>query len=80
VKNLHRELLPKLAPVKDVPPWEAFERFFQRPWLDHIEHWMTQFTGPSENQASYGREVARLTSMASLMLMLMCPRRARRNS
>jgi len=72
-KNIQWQLLPKLAPVKDVPPWDLFERFYQRPWLEHIDHWVFQFTGPNENQVNYGREVARLNSTATLMLMLNVP-------
>ena len=73
-KNLRWDLLPALPPVSPTPSWEQFERYFQRPWLDHQETWLHQNTGPSENQANYGREFSRLTSIASLMLMLDVPR------
>jgi hypothetical protein len=76
-KAIRWELLPKLAPVRPVPRWEAFERIFQRPWLDHIDNWMVQFTGPSENQECYGREIARANSIGILMLMLDVPRERR---
>ena len=72
-KNIQWNLLPNLTPVKNVPPWDLFERFFQRPWLEHIDHWVNQFTGPNENQVNYGREVARINATASLMLMLNVP-------
>ncbi len=73
-KNLHWDLLPSLKAVGTVPAWAQFERYFERPWLDHIETWLLQSTGPSENQVNYGREFSRLSSMASLMLMLDVPR------
>ncbi|WP_075078071.1 hypothetical protein [Terrimicrobium sacchariphilum] len=72
--KLRWDRLPSLKPVGNVPSWEQFERYFARPWLDHQESWLLQHTGPSENQVNYGREFSRLTSMASLMLMLDVPR------
>jgi hypothetical protein len=76
-KNIRWDRLPSLAPVGKVPAWEQFERYFQRPWLDHQESWLLQHTGPNENQVNYGREFSRLTSIASLMLMLDVPRERR---
>jgi hypothetical protein len=73
-RDIQWDALPKLAPAGPVPSWEAFERYLQRPWLDHMATWIFQFTGPQENQPNYGREIARVTSMASLMLMLDVPR------
>jgi len=72
--ELRWDLLPSLKPAGPVPSWSQFERYFQRPWLDHIESWLQQTTGPSENQVNYGREYSRLSSIASLMLMLDAPR------
>ena len=79
-KPIHRlasvkwNILPKLKPVGEVPSWELFERYLQRPWLDHVSSWLTQVSGPSENQPSYGREFSRVVSLASLMLMLDVPK------
>ena len=73
-KDLKWNLLPKLAPVGPVPDWTQYERYLQRPWLDHIDTWLLQHLGPSENQTNYGREWSRMTSIASLMLMLDVPR------
>ncbi len=66
--------LPTLAPVEGVPDWAQFERYFQRPWLDHIPSWTQRPLSPNENQPAYGREHARITSIASLMVMLDVPR------
>jgi hypothetical protein len=73
-KDIQWELLPRLQPAGEVPSWEAFERYFQRPWIDHILSWSQQELVPNENQPPYGREYARLVSMASLMVLLDEPR------
>jgi hypothetical protein len=72
-RNIQWNLLPALAAVPATPTWPDMERKLERPWLDHIDSWMLQYTGPSDNQPDYGREFARLDSMASLMLMLDVP-------
>jgi len=71
--DIHWNLLPKLQPVGEVPSWEEFERYFQRPWIDHLLSWSQQELVPNENQPNYGREYARLVSIASLMLCLDVP-------
>lgn len=72
--NLRWDILPRIKPVGPVPSLQQFERYLQRPWLDHISTWLFQVTGPYENQANYGREFSRVGSIASLMLMLDIPR------
>ena len=59
-----------LVPTKSMPSWETFERYFERPWLDHLNgSWLGQELLPSNmNQPAYGREYVRLVSKASLML------------
>jgi hypothetical protein len=73
-RDIHWDLLPRLKPVPSTPDWSEIERIFERPWLDHIDVWLTQYTLPGENGPSYGREFARMSSIASLMLMLDVPR------
>ena len=77
-KNIHWDILPKLAPAGTVPAWSEMERYFQRPWLDNINAWTYQMTMPSDNQPIYGREWNRITAMASLMLMLDVPQDQKR--
>lgn len=72
-RDIYWDLLPKLHPVGDIPSWEEFERYFQRPWIDHLMSWSQQELVPNENQPNYGREHARLVSMASLMVCLDVP-------
>ncbi|MDD2797301.1 MAG: hypothetical protein PHV20_01785 [Bacteroidales bacterium] len=67
--------LPKLALPDSVPSWSKMERYFDRPWLDHLLTWQQQEIVPNENEPNYGREQARLVSMASLMLMLDVPQK-----
>ncbi len=58
-----------------VPDWEEFERYFERPWIDHLNgSWLGQLLLPTENMPSYGRENARIVGAASLMLHLDVPR------
>ena len=61
-------------PWQAAPTWDEMERYFQRPWLDHSRSWIFCNVVPAENQAGYGREYARLVSLASLMLQLDVPR------
>lgn len=72
-KDIKWDILPQLAPVGNIPSWEEFERYFQRPWIDDLMSWAQQELVPYENGPNYGREHARLVSMASLMLMLDLP-------
>jgi hypothetical protein len=74
-KNLRWDILPSLAlPSGVTPEWDKFARYLERPWIDHVTTWLHQHQGPSENQANYGREFSRITSIASLLLMLDVPR------
>lgn len=73
-KDIQWDLLPKLAPAGEVPSWELFERYFQRPWIDHLMSWSQQQLVPNENGPNYGREHARIVSIASLMVSLDVPK------
>ncbi|XHR30500.1 MAG: hypothetical protein ACFUZC_08045 [Chthoniobacteraceae bacterium] len=78
-KPLYREsqikwdLLPKLKPVESTPDWTKIERLFERPWLDNTYAWLNQYMMPGENQPNYGREFARVSSIAALMVLLDVP-------
>jgi hypothetical protein len=74
-RDLQWDRLPALpAPAGATVDWARYERYLERPWLDHTSTWLLQHLGPSENQVNYGREFSRITSEASLMLMLDVPR------
>lgn len=72
-RNIDWKTLPSLPIVGEVPDWQEFERYFQRPWIDHLLSWSQQELVPNENQPNYGREYARLVSIASLMVCLDVP-------
>jgi hypothetical protein len=69
-RNLRRQLLPKLPPVQNVPPFSEFEGYLKRPWVDSV---FFSFDVPAEYMASYGRENAYLMSFAGLLLTLDFP-------
>ena len=71
--SLRRELLPRLDSVSSAPSFAQYERYFERVWLDHSHSWVDGRISPLENMPGYGREYARLTSMASLLLSLDVP-------
>ena len=71
--SLKWDRLLKLKPVSGTPDWNQFERYFQRVWLDHIPSWAQRSVSPNENQAAYGREHGRVTSIAALMVHLDVP-------
>lgn len=73
-KNIQWGLLPNLTPAGEVPSWDEFERYFKRPWIDHLMSWSQQQLVPNENGPNYGREHARLVSIASLMVSLDVPK------
>jgi hypothetical protein len=73
-KDIQWDRLPQLEAVAEVPSWEEFERYFQRPWIDHVMSWSQQQLVPNENGPPYGREHARLVSIASVMVSLDVPR------
>ena len=62
------EFLPKYPVVGKAPKLEFLERAFERPWLDHVYGWESRELHPSENMPGYGRELARVVSMAGLMM------------
>ncbi len=72
-KDIQWDLLPRLKPIGEVPSWEDFEGYFSRCWIDHLMSWEQQELVPNENMPNYGREHARLVSIASLMVMLDVP-------
>lgn len=74
-KSIHRlstvrwDLLPNLPALSSSPSWPTMARIFQRPWLDHIQNWIGQYSLPGQNGPVYGREFSRMSSIAALMLL-----------
>ncbi|RYY30431.1 MAG: hypothetical protein EOO04_04790, partial [Chitinophagaceae bacterium] len=40
--DIQWNLLPKLSAPGEVPSWQLFERYLQRPWIDHVMSWSQQ--------------------------------------
>ena len=76
LSEVNWENLLSLPPTESMPSWSEIERYFERPWLDHINgNWLGQKLWPTSlNQPAYGRENARLISIASLMLLTDAPK------
>jgi len=66
-RDLRRSLLPQLARTPGTPKLAAWERIFQRPWIDLV---MDEFGAPVDNMPVYGREYVRSVGAASLLLCL----------
>ncbi|MCK5775399.1 MAG: T9SS type A sorting domain-containing protein, partial [Bacteroidales bacterium] len=64
------DILLDLTPTASMPNWTQFERYFERPWMNHFDGiWLGQELFPTNmNQPYYGREFARIIGQASLML------------
>ena len=67
VRNLRKEFLLELSPVKTVPNIREWALMFQKPWLDIC---FFGFDAPIEYMPDYGREIGRAAGIASLLLML----------
>ncbi|MCK5788167.1 MAG: T9SS type A sorting domain-containing protein, partial [Chlamydiia bacterium] len=70
LSDVNYDALLDLAPTTNMPSWSQFERYFERPWLNHFNgSWLGQKLFPTEmNQPYYGREYARIVGQAALML------------
>lgn len=60
--------LANLTAPPGAPAFEALALEFQRPWLDHLPGWYGGYLHAEENMPRYGRELAGLTGLGSLML------------
>jgi uncharacterized repeat protein (TIGR02543 family) len=68
--QLDYSLLANLKPVPGAPGIMVVERYFERPWIDHIPGWLGRFHHPAENMPDYGREIAIRVSVGALKLNL----------
>ena len=50
------------------PSFETLADGFARPWNDHVNGWMADWTHPSLNMPNYGRDIGRLVGDATLRL------------
>ena len=70
VSDLSTAGLSSLAPVAETPSMAFIERYFERPWIDHVPGWMGGFIHPVNNMPNYGREIASEIGEGALMLHL----------
>ncbi|OAD21126.1 hypothetical protein THIOM_003113, partial [Candidatus Thiomargarita nelsonii] len=56
--------------IETEPSLSDLERQFERPWIDHINSWVSRYIHPEDNMPDYGREIAQAISDAALSLML----------
>jgi len=68
--QLDYSLLANLKPVPGAPGIVAVERYFERPWIDHIPGWMGRYHHPAENMPDYGREISIQVGIGALKLNL----------
>lgn len=70
LSQVHWDRLMNLpVPASAMPAWSQWERYLERPWIDHMNGvWMQYWLLPSENMPSYGREYARILGFAGLLL------------
>ena len=69
-KKLDYSSLASLKPVPGVPLLSTVERYFERPWLDHVPLWMAGAQHPADNMPNYGREIGTQVGIGAIMLNL----------
>ena len=70
VKQLDFSKLKNLEPVTETPDPLELVKQMERPWIDHVNQWLGAEVHPTENMPNYGREIAKITSSAALILQL----------
>ncbi|MBN1497721.1 MAG: hypothetical protein JXA07_13180 [Spirochaetes bacterium] len=70
--DLQTGLLANLgsSAIAEVPDMTAIERYFERPWIDHVPGWVGGCVHPVSNMPNYGREIASQVGEGALMLHL----------
>ncbi len=68
--QLDYSLLANLKPVPDAPDIMTVERYFERPWIDHVPRWMGRYHHPTENMPDYGRDIATRIGIGAIKLNL----------
>jgi len=63
-------LFKSLTPASNTPSLATVERYFERPWLDHVPGYKGDYIHPIDNMHDYGRENATSIGTGALMLNL----------
>jgi hypothetical protein len=61
-------LLLELTPALGMPSLSAIERYFERPWIDHVGNWVGRECHPSDNMPDYGRNMSSQVGIGALAL------------
>lgn len=69
-EQLDYSLLASLEPVPGTPGLAVVERYFERPWIDHVPNWPGRVLHPVDNMPDYGREISTQIGVGALMLHL----------
>jgi hypothetical protein len=69
-EQLDYSLLASLKPVPGCPGLAEVERYFERPWIDHVPSWLATSLHPVDNMPFYGREIATQIGVGALVLHL----------
>ena len=68
--QLDYSLLANLKPVPGAPSIMLVERYFERPWIDHIPGWINCYHFPAQNMPWYDREYCTQVGIGALILHL----------
>lgn len=68
--KLNFSKLRSLPTVGNTPSLASVEKEFERPWIELKTNWTGRYMHPSENQPSYGREIAHTLGKGLLSLQL----------
>jgi len=68
--QLDYSLLANLKPVPGAPSIMIVERYFERPWIDHIPGWINCYHFPAQNMPWYDRDYCTQVGIGALKLHL----------
>ncbi|HUT59023.1 MAG TPA: hypothetical protein VNA25_14335 [Phycisphaerae bacterium] len=73
-RQLDYSVLKKLKPVAGAPDLARAERYFERPWIDHmVGSWQLEDNAPAENMPRVGTDACRMVTEASFLLNMDLP-------
>lgn len=68
--QLEYALLATLSPVAGTLALSTVERYFERPWIDHVPGWSARYTHPADTMPDYGDDLASQITVGALALQL----------
>ena len=67
---MNYSLLESLAPITSTPNIQDVADYFEKPWVDHIPVWLSQYFLEINGREHYGREISTFVGIGALMLHL----------